>query len=240
MLPENQPYYWPPRNPPRVDDSPSAAAIQLQDIFPADPSANKIVPLLGGGFPNADGTGMRNLSNWPVSFGEYSSKSTPIISTTICSLYNSDLNATAQSLSCFDWAVYGFNSGHFISSICLLGLPFAIVLASDKYANSRSLFIELSACTGPILGGCRALLDHIKASRITSNCPGILSIPGATIAPSQQADSGSCRLQLTQSYGSPARSQSLSRSSTQTTTVAQSPFNSSINSNRMGGSSLIR
>jgi hypothetical protein len=76
MLPENQPYYRPPQNPPRVDDSPSAAAIQLQDIFPTDPTTNKIVPFLGGGFPNADGTGMQYLLNWPVSFGEYSSEST--------------------------------------------------------------------------------------------------------------------------------------------------------------------
>jgi hypothetical protein len=132
MLPENQPYYRPPRNPPCVDDSPSAAAIQLQDIFPADPIANKTVPLLGGGFPNADGTGMQYISTWPISFGEYSSESTPIISTTICSLYNSDLTAAAQSLSCFDWVAYGFNSGHFISSIHSLGLPFAIILASDE------------------------------------------------------------------------------------------------------------
>jgi hypothetical protein len=77
-------------------------------------------------------------------------------------------------LSCFDWAVYGFNSGHFISSIRLLGLPFAIVVASNEYANSRSLFTKLSTCTGPILGGCRALLDHIKASRITSKLSGYL------------------------------------------------------------------
>jgi hypothetical protein len=56
----------------------------------------------------------------------------------------------------------------------LLGLQFAIVLASDKYANSHSLFTELSACTGPILGGCRALLDHIKASGITSKLSGYL------------------------------------------------------------------
>jgi hypothetical protein len=112
--------------------------------------------------------GMQYLSNWPVSFGEYSSESTPIVSTTVCSLYNFDLTAANRSLSCFDWAVYSFNSGHFISSICLLGLPFAIVLAFDEYAHSRSLFTELSTCTGPILGGRRALLDHIKASGITS------------------------------------------------------------------------
>jgi hypothetical protein len=66
------------------------------------------------------------------------------------------------------------NSGHFISSISLLELPFAIILASDEYANSRSLFTELSACTGPIFGGCRALLDHIKASGITSKLSGYL------------------------------------------------------------------
>jgi hypothetical protein len=117
---------------------------------------------------------MQYLSNWPVSFGEYSSESTSIISTTVRSLYNSNLTAAAWSLSCFDWAVYGFNSGHFISSIRLFGLPFAIILASDEYAHSRSLFTELYACTGPILGGCRALLDHIKASRITLKLSGYL------------------------------------------------------------------
>jgi hypothetical protein len=89
-------------------------------------------------------------------------------------LYNSKLTAAAQSLSCFNWAVYGFNSGHFISSIRLLGLPFAIVLASGEYAHSHSLFTKLSTCTGPILGECCALLDHIKASRITSKLSGYL------------------------------------------------------------------
>jgi hypothetical protein len=55
-----------------------------------------------------------------------------------------------------------------------LGLPFAIVLASDDYAHGRSLFTELSACTGPILGGRHALLDHVKASKITSKLSGYL------------------------------------------------------------------
>jgi hypothetical protein len=116
---------------------------------------------------------MQYLSNWPVSFGNLPSDHPPTTST-VRSLYNLDLTAATHSLSCFDWVVYGFNSGHFISSICSLGLPFKIVLASDDYAHGRSLFTALSACPGPILGKCRALLDHVKASGIISKLFGYL------------------------------------------------------------------
>jgi hypothetical protein len=167
MLPQNQPYYRPPRNPPSAANAPSAAMLQLHGLFLANNDGTKIIPFLGGGIPNIPDTGMQYLSNWPVSFGDLPAHSMAMTST-VCSLYISDLTAAACSLSCFDWAVYGFNSGHFISSICTLGLPFAIVLASDDYAHGRSLFTEVSACTDPILGGCHALLDHVKASRITS------------------------------------------------------------------------
>jgi hypothetical protein len=152
---------------------PSAAMLKLHGLFPADHDGTKIIPFLGGGIPNIPDTGIQYLSNWPVSFGDLPADSTAITST-VCSLYNSDLTAAARSLSRFDWAVYGFNSGHFISSIRTLGLPLAIVLASDDYAHGRSLFTELSACTGPILGGCCALLDHVKASGITSKLSGYL------------------------------------------------------------------
>jgi hypothetical protein len=172
MLPKNQPYYWPPRNLVQLEDAP-AAILQPLDFFPAHHNANKIIPFLGGGFPNVLDTGMQYLSNWPVSFDNFllSSTATP---SSVCSLYNSNLTAAAQSFSHFDWAVYGFNNGNFISSIRSLGLPFAIVLASDNYAHGRSLFTELSACTGPNLGGCHALLDHVKASGITSKLSGYL------------------------------------------------------------------
>ncbi len=116
---------------------------------------------------------MQYLSNWPVSFGDFPSDPPPTTST-VCSLYNSDLTAAARSLSCFDWAVYGFNSGHFISSIHSLGLAFKVVLTSDDYMHGRSFFTALSACTGPILGRCHALLDHVKASGITSKLSGYL------------------------------------------------------------------
>jgi hypothetical protein len=116
---------------------------------------------------------MQYLSNWPESFGDLPSDPPPTKST-VRSLYNSDLTVAARSLSHFDWVVYGFNSGHFILSIHSLRLPFKIVLTSNDYTHGRSLFTALSACTGPILGGCRALLDHVKASGITSKLSGYL------------------------------------------------------------------
>jgi hypothetical protein len=166
MLPENQPYYWPPCNSQPDAEAPSAALLQLQDLFLAAANATKIIPLLGGGIPTVPETGMQYLSNWLVSFGDIPFTS-ELVTSTVHSLYNSDLTAAARSLSRFDWVVYGFNCGHFISSIRSLGLPFIIVLVSDDYAYCRSLFTELSACTGPILNGCALLLDHIRACGIT-------------------------------------------------------------------------
>ncbi len=71
MLPKNEPYYWPPRNPVQLKDPPAAAILQPQDIFLAHHNANKIIPFLGGGCPNVPDTGMQYLSNWPVSFGNF-------------------------------------------------------------------------------------------------------------------------------------------------------------------------
>jgi hypothetical protein len=164
-------FYRPPCHSQPDAEAPSAVLLQLYDLFPAAANTTKIIPLLGGGTPNVPKAGMQYLSHWPVSFGDLPSTSA-LVTSTVCSLYNSDLTAAARSLSRFDWAVYGFNCGHFVSSIHLLGLPFIIVLASDDYAHGRSLFTELSACTGPILTGCTALLDHIKTCGITSKLSG--------------------------------------------------------------------
>jgi hypothetical protein len=90
MLPENQPYYRPPRNLPSDADAPSAALLQLHDLFPADAEATKIIPLLGGGIPRVPAAGMQYLSNWPVSFGETPNTSDTVASL-VCSLYNADL-----------------------------------------------------------------------------------------------------------------------------------------------------
>jgi len=72
-------------------------------------------------------------------------------------------------LARFPWAIYGFNSGHFLTSINDGGLPFKIFLACDLYVNSRALFRKLTDCP-TVIDGASALLDHIRASGITSRC----------------------------------------------------------------------
>jgi hypothetical protein len=188
MLPENQPYYWPPHNPVQLEDPPAAAILQPQDIFPAHHDANKIIPFLGGGCPNIPDTGMQYLSNWPISFGNFplGSMVTP---SSVHSLYNSDLTAAAWSLSRFDWAVHGFNSGHFISSICSLGLPFAIVLASDDYVHSPSLFTGYPPALAQFLVGVVLFWTMSKQAESHQNYLATLFILSAPPIPTNQLSS---------------------------------------------------
>jgi hypothetical protein len=83
--------------------------------------------------------GLQHLSNHPVQFGH--SLTPHAGATTLApSLYNSDLTQAASILTKYDWAIYGFNSGHFSSTIQALGLPFTIVLACNPFANGCALF----------------------------------------------------------------------------------------------------
>jgi hypothetical protein len=78
-------------------------------------------------------------------------------------LYNSEFPALAYSVTRFRWAVYGFNSGHFMSTIKARNLPFSIVLACDPYAHGHPLFNEVAKCQN-VLHGASALLDNIRPS----------------------------------------------------------------------------
>ncbi len=69
--------------------------------------------------------------------------------------------------------MYGFNDGHFSSTITELGMPFNIVLACNPYVNGRALFKEINLCP-TILSSAPALLDHISASGITAPLTGYL------------------------------------------------------------------
>ncbi len=95
-------------------------------------------------------------------------------------LYNSDVTVAASILSKFDWAVYGFNDGHFSSMITDLGMPFCVVLACNPYTNGQALFKEVSLCPN-ILSSAPALLDHIRASGVTSLMTGyVIHLHGYT------------------------------------------------------------
>jgi hypothetical protein len=118
-------------------------------------------------------TGSQHLANWPVAFGSVQHPCLPQRWDKQC-LYNSDLTLAAKSIAHFNWAVYGFNSGHFISSIWSLSLPFNITLLADPFINGRSLFTEFSTTPSPILSGASALLYHVQSSVITSILLGYL------------------------------------------------------------------
>jgi hypothetical protein len=71
--------------------------------------------------------------------------------------------ALAYRASSFIWAIHGFNSGHFQSTIIKRNLPFCIVLACDPWESNRALLHEFVRCP-TILPSASALLDHIRAS----------------------------------------------------------------------------
>jgi hypothetical protein len=155
-LPENMPYFRGPR-------LPTEAATPTN---PHNPVHASII------VNRAQMIGLQHLSNHAVRFGTYSEPRTGHVHSTR-PLYNSDVTFAASILSKFDWAVYGFNNGHFSSTITELGMPFCVVLACDPYTNGWALFKEVSSCP-TILPSALALLDHIRASGITSPMTGYL------------------------------------------------------------------
>ena len=141
-LSENMPYFRGPRLPPTADTPPTVPNPVHASIAAA----------------SAPTIGFQHLSNHAVRFGTYS-ESLPGTVHPSRPLYNSDVTVAASILSKFDWAVYGFNNGHFSSTIKELGMPFCVVLACDPYSSGR----ELCSCP-TILSSAPALLDHIHAS----------------------------------------------------------------------------
>ena len=94
MNPENMPYYRGPRLPRPSGANPSTPSVTVDTAI-------------------MHGTGLQHLATWPVTFGMQA----PSTSADSRCLYNSDLTLAAGMLARYDWAVYGFNSGHFLSSI---------------------------------------------------------------------------------------------------------------------------
>ncbi len=165
MEPENMPYFRGPRV-----NTPSHYAATLDppaDASKKHPSALQI--LYAAQSPKC---GLQHLSNWPVSFGLFTSAACTTATGTR-SLYNSDLTAAASMLARFDWAIYGFNSGHFVSSVMERGIQINVVLSSDPFANRRALFKQFTKCP-TILSSALALLDHVRGSGITSKLTGYM------------------------------------------------------------------
>ena len=63
----------------------------------------------------------------------------------------------------FNWAVFSFSNGHFLSTIETWNLPFTIRLACDTNERGRSLFHKF-APTATVFSSGNDLLNHIRAS----------------------------------------------------------------------------
>ncbi len=163
------PYFCGPHLPNILSTEPDDT-LPHTETLPIKDSDNKANPASDPALFASGETGSHHLANWPVAFG-HSVRPPP--STGQC-LYNSELTHAAKSIAHFDWAVYGFNSGHFISSIWSLGLPFNITLCANPFVNGRSLFTEFNTTPSPILSGASALLHHMQSSGITSILLGYL------------------------------------------------------------------
>jgi hypothetical protein len=73
----------------------------------------------------------------------------------------------------YDWAVFSFSNGHFLSSIESRSLPFTISLACDTTEAGRSLFHEFAPAASVFKSG-NDLLNHIRASGEQSVISGYL------------------------------------------------------------------
>jgi hypothetical protein len=94
-------------------------------------------------------TGLQHLSNWPVTFGTPAAPANTTSDVAPCYLYNLDIMPAGSMLAHFSWAVYSFNSGHFLSTIDKHGYPlkwfwhatpsFMVVPLSASYLNANLL-----------------------------------------------------------------------------------------------------
>jgi hypothetical protein len=79
----------------------------------------------------------------------------------------------ARTITRFEWAIYSFNNGHFVSSIQAQALPFRVVLCADAFVEGRALFKEFTNCP-LILSGVKELYDHVRRSGDRSKLDGYL------------------------------------------------------------------
>ena len=83
--------------------------------------------------------GCTSLCVRPAEFGDFNKLENTLVGR---SLYNSDVLALAYRASHFIWAMYGFNSGHFSSTIIKQNLLFQVILACDPYESNCVLLHE--------------------------------------------------------------------------------------------------
>jgi hypothetical protein len=160
IMPENMPGYCKPR-------TPSAPTSETLDMV----AVNLVASIFIDPDPAVDISS--SISHHPVCFGSFDPSVNLDRVYKASPFYNSELVLAARTINHFQWAVYSFNNGHFVSSINSKALPFRVVLCSDMYAEGRALFKEFTNCP-LILPGIRELLDHVRRSGDRSKLDGYI------------------------------------------------------------------
>lgn len=169
IKPENMPGYRGPRtfgprllgpnSQPLPADTSSTAYAAANLPLPDHDSA----PIVASIFGNQSGGHHHCLEVVPILF-EHSST----VRTSVTGLpYNHDFPVFAGAVTSFSFAIYGFNSGHFPSTLGEHSLPFDVVLAADLTQVGRSLFKEFTSCPS-ISDSSDSLLNSIITSQVTT------------------------------------------------------------------------
>jgi len=127
MKPENMPYYRGPRIP--IEHCQLGTSTDEVDV---DVNATTLMTTI---LTQGD-IGHTNLSIRPFQVGTFNSM--PLGSSR--TNYNADIPALAYRATTFSWALYGFNSGHFASTVEKRNLPIQVVLACDPFEYGVHFF----------------------------------------------------------------------------------------------------
>ena len=147
MHPENMPYYRSPRIQQPTTDSDAVDNLH---------AGNLLTELI-----TSNGCGPTHFSNIPVRFGFTESSAHATSPTRV--LLNSEFARYACEATQFNWAVFAFSNGHFLSSIDSHQLPFTTSLACDTTEQGRSLFHKF-ATNATVFSSGNDFLHHIRAS----------------------------------------------------------------------------
>ena len=80
-------------------------------------------------------------------------------------LHNHNVAVYVAETTSFSFAVYGFNSGHFVST--RYPLPFQVAMAADPLPNGRAMFKKFAHCTS-ITDSADGLLQMVTSSKANS------------------------------------------------------------------------
>lgn len=165
MCKENMPGYRKPQK-----SSTYSIPIISDSAAPLDASAQAVLASIF--IDDSNGRG-EMLSHVPVLFGSFESTINLTAVHRSSPLYNNELIAAARYIIEFQWAIYSFNSGHFLTAIQRESLPFCVTLAVDPLLEGCSCCKDFAKCQR-VLSPTSKLLNHIRSSGDTSPLNGYL------------------------------------------------------------------